>query len=224
MPIGTAVQRGDTIYVYDEKGRMLCQFYASDGLKGYTSSTISVQNGDTLIIRDATGSVVNHVYAPVSKPASTNASFQSPGCTINVGQGPSSRHSPSVIGLILQGIGAIGLMIPSIYGMRINGSAGTKQGCGFLIIIIFTSAILLSRYPQILNLRSNTVPVAETTIKKAPPTSWSSKDGKIIEANFLGMRGNEVLLQVKSTGVTHAVPLDRLSLESQKHAKEAAMK
>jgi hypothetical protein len=47
MAIGSAVQRGSLIYVYDEKGRRLTSLLAGkglkDGLQGYTSSTVSVR-------------------------------------------------------------------------------------------------------------------------------------------------------------------------------------
>jgi hypothetical protein len=49
MAIGSAVQRGSLIHVYDEKGRRLTSLLAGagpkDGLQGYTSSTVSVQRG-----------------------------------------------------------------------------------------------------------------------------------------------------------------------------------
>jgi hypothetical protein len=49
VAIGNAVQRGAWVYVYDEKGWMLCTLAAGgkppDGLKGYTGSTVSLRKG-----------------------------------------------------------------------------------------------------------------------------------------------------------------------------------
>lgn len=50
---------------------------------------------------------------------------------------------------------------------------------------------------------------------------WTSSDGKIIEAQFMGLEGDGVLLKMPATGVTHIVPLTRLSPESQTQAKTA---
>jgi hypothetical protein len=52
---------------------------------------------------------------------------------------------------------------------------------------------------------------------------WTSNDGKVIEAQFMGLQGDNVLLKVQSTGVTHTIPLTRLSSNSQNQAK-ASMK
>jgi mono/diheme cytochrome c family protein len=50
---------------------------------------------------------------------------------------------------------------------------------------------------------------------------WTSADGKIIEATFVRVDGDNVVLTVTATGTTHAVPLSRLSPESQAQAKAA---
>lgn len=52
-------------------------------------------------------------------------------------------------------------------------------------------------------------------------TKWTSSDGKVIEAQFMGLQGDGVLLKMATTGVTHIVPLTRLSPESQAQAKAA---
>ena len=59
MPIGNAVQRGNAVYIYDEKG---CQTGAvstgsgpNDGLKGYTSSRVNVQRGNAIYSYDEHG-------------------------------------------------------------------------------------------------------------------------------------------------------------------------
>ena len=52
MAIGSAVQRGSLVYVYDEKGRRLTSLLAGKGpkdeLQGYTSSTVSVRRGSLI--------------------------------------------------------------------------------------------------------------------------------------------------------------------------------
>jgi YD repeat-containing protein len=59
MTIGSAVQRGSLIYVYDEKGRRLTTLLAGagrkDGLQGYTSATVSVRRGSLLYTYDERG-------------------------------------------------------------------------------------------------------------------------------------------------------------------------
>lgn len=52
-------------------------------------------------------------------------------------------------------------------------------------------------------------------------TKWTSSDGKVIDAQFMGLQGDGVLLKMPDTGVTHLVPLARLSAESQAQAKAA---
>ncbi len=57
----------------------------------------------------------------------------------------------------------------------------------------------------------------------APATAakWTSSDGKELEATFVRLEGENVILTVTATGVTHSVPLTRLSPESQAQAKAA---
>jgi mono/diheme cytochrome c family protein len=50
---------------------------------------------------------------------------------------------------------------------------------------------------------------------------WTSADGKVIDATFVRLEGDNVVLTVTATGTTHAVPLARLSPESQAQAKAA---
>ncbi len=49
MEILTAVQQGSNVYVYNEKKQQIFYRFAgigpSDGLKGYTSNTVSIQRG-----------------------------------------------------------------------------------------------------------------------------------------------------------------------------------
>jgi hypothetical protein len=59
MAIGSAVQRGSLVYVYDEKGNRLTSLLAGqgpqDGLQGYTSATVSVRRGALLHTYDERG-------------------------------------------------------------------------------------------------------------------------------------------------------------------------
>lgn len=53
MAIGNAVQKGSTVYIYDEKGRLNGTVSAGnikngDGLTGYTSGTVNVRRGSTI--------------------------------------------------------------------------------------------------------------------------------------------------------------------------------
>ncbi len=68
-------------------------------------------------------------------------------------------------------------------------------------------------------------PVAAATPAAAPTAggaqSWTSNDGKAIQATFMGLQGDGVLLKMASTGETFLVPLARLSAESQAQAKAA---
>jgi hypothetical protein len=54
-----------------------------------------------------------------------------------------------------------------------------------------------------------------------PLLKWTNTEGKIIEAHFMGLEGDGVLLKIPSTGVTHILPLSKLSAESQAQAKSA---
>jgi hypothetical protein len=67
MSIGSAVQKGSFVCVYDEKGRPLCSVAAGngkdDGLKGYTSSTVSIRMGSFILTYNEKGRLV------YSKPA-----------------------------------------------------------------------------------------------------------------------------------------------------------
>lgn len=50
---------------------------------------------------------------------------------------------------------------------------------------------------------------------------WTNTEGKTIEAEFMGLQGDNVLLKIPSTGVTHSLALSKLSPESQAQAKAA---
>jgi hypothetical protein len=59
MAIGNAVQRGSSVYVYDEDGHYLFAKTtgsgSSDGLAGYTGSTVSVRAGNIVKTYDEKG-------------------------------------------------------------------------------------------------------------------------------------------------------------------------
>lgn len=51
--IGSALQKGSTVYVYDEKGSIL--YSKSGDLAGYTGSTVSIRVKNTLYTYDERG-------------------------------------------------------------------------------------------------------------------------------------------------------------------------
>jgi len=52
MAIANAVQRGSTVYVYNEKNQQIFTQSAgsgpNDGLKGYTGSSVNIRRGSTI--------------------------------------------------------------------------------------------------------------------------------------------------------------------------------
>ncbi len=52
MAIANAVQRGSTVYVYNEKNQQIFTQSAGsgkdDGLKGYTGSSVNIRRGSTI--------------------------------------------------------------------------------------------------------------------------------------------------------------------------------
>lgn len=63
----TAIQRGSQVYVYGTGQRQLCAVFAGngpdDGLRGYTSSTVSVRRGSMIYVYNAKGQQVSSVFA-----------------------------------------------------------------------------------------------------------------------------------------------------------------
>ena len=59
MAIGNAVQRGNFVYVYDERGRQLHVLGAgngpADGLTGYTGATVNIRRGSFIYTFDERG-------------------------------------------------------------------------------------------------------------------------------------------------------------------------
>ena len=63
MSIGSAVQRGSFVYVYDEKGRQLATVPAGEGMQGYTGSTVSVRRGAFIHTYDERGRQISTIPA-----------------------------------------------------------------------------------------------------------------------------------------------------------------
>ena len=65
--IVTAIQRGSQVYVYGQGQRQLCAIFAGngpdDGLKGFTSSSVSVRRGSNIYVYDAQGRQISSVFA-----------------------------------------------------------------------------------------------------------------------------------------------------------------
>lgn len=57
MAIGSAIQRGNLVYVYNERGRTLVTIQ-SDNLLGFTPSTVVVRRGNFVYTHDETGRTV----------------------------------------------------------------------------------------------------------------------------------------------------------------------
>ncbi|MCW0221122.1 MAG: protein kinase [Prosthecobacter sp.] len=64
-------------------------------------------------------------------------------------------------------------------------------------------------------------PATAMTPTPAAPTSWTSNDGKVIEATFVSLVGEQITLKM-ANGQEFAFPLSRLSAESQAQAKAAS--
>ena len=68
--IGSAIPRGNVVYVYDEKGSSMFSLnaggqFASDGLQGYTPSTLSIRRGSTVYTYNERGqSISQHPTGP----------------------------------------------------------------------------------------------------------------------------------------------------------------
>lgn len=67
MAIGNAVQKGRSVYVYDEKGRILFTKSAGsgkdDGLTGYTNSTVNIRIGNTIYTYNEKSGIVSTTSA-----------------------------------------------------------------------------------------------------------------------------------------------------------------
>jgi len=81
--IASAVQMGNVVHVYDERGSTMCILsvggqYASDGLQGYTSSTVTIRRGSAVFTYNEKGHTIqthpagpptpkNNAVAPYAK-------------------------------------------------------------------------------------------------------------------------------------------------------------
>lgn len=68
MAIGNAVQRGNLVYIYDEKGRQISAVSAGnsakgDGLTGYTGSTVNVRRGNLIYTYNEKGRQISATSA-----------------------------------------------------------------------------------------------------------------------------------------------------------------
>jgi hypothetical protein len=67
MTIGNAVQRGNYVFIYDERGSQTGMVSAGtgpeDGLKGYTSSTVNVRRGNYIFSYDERGGQISMTSA-----------------------------------------------------------------------------------------------------------------------------------------------------------------
>ena len=64
-----------------------------------------------------------------------------------------------------------------------------------------------------------TAPAAAMPAAAGGVMKWTNTEGKTIDAEFMGLEGDSVLLKIPSTGTTHIFPLSKLSAESQAQAK-----
>ncbi len=57
MAISTAIQKGSTVYVYDEKDHQI--WSKSGDLHGFTGSTVSIKKGSTIYVYNEKGNQVS---------------------------------------------------------------------------------------------------------------------------------------------------------------------
>ena len=68
MAIATAVQRGNSVYVYNEQGNQIggpinAGSGPKDGLQGYTSTTVSVRRDNSVYVYNEQG---NQIGGPIN--------------------------------------------------------------------------------------------------------------------------------------------------------------
>ena len=56
--IGSVIKRGNTIYVYDERGKLLCTKSGGD-VMGYTGTSFSVKRNHTVYVYDEKGKTLS---------------------------------------------------------------------------------------------------------------------------------------------------------------------
>ena len=107
MAIGTAVQRGSMVYIYDERGHQTG--VVSGDLQGYTSGTVSVQRGTMICTYDQRG----HQLAVTSAGSSRRTSSSS-----GSGSGNSPSPNPLLFAVLILAVvigSATGLIKPSTH-------------------------------------------------------------------------------------------------------------
>lgn len=65
MSIGNAIQKGQFVVIYDDKGHEIASVYlgsSGDSLKGYTSSTVNVKKGPFIITYNEKGQEISSNY------------------------------------------------------------------------------------------------------------------------------------------------------------------
>lgn len=68
MSIGSVIERGQSVIVYDEKGKQLAMVLLGGGkLTGYTSSSFGIHRGGTLYTYDEKGRVKSTVAIGLAK-------------------------------------------------------------------------------------------------------------------------------------------------------------
>lgn len=64
MPISSAVQRGNTVFVYNEKNQPLFNqpagYGPKDGLVGYTAASVSIRRGNTVFTYNQRGQAIGN--------------------------------------------------------------------------------------------------------------------------------------------------------------------
>lgn len=65
MAIGSAVQKGRFVYVYDDRGRQLVSIavQSANALQGYTSNTVSIRKGNFIYVYDEKGHQKSSIFA-----------------------------------------------------------------------------------------------------------------------------------------------------------------
>jgi hypothetical protein len=64
MAIANAIQKGSSVFIYDEKGRQTGSVAVKDGLYGFTSASVSIRSGSTIFMYDEKGRQTGSVAAP----------------------------------------------------------------------------------------------------------------------------------------------------------------
>jgi len=64
MAIANAIQKGSSVYIYDEKGHQLGVISVGDGLYGFTSGSVSIRRGSSIYMYDEKGRQTGVTSAP----------------------------------------------------------------------------------------------------------------------------------------------------------------